>query len=153
MALIEVLEVLPHNHPHRQELIKQVVQLTHAYAKYQDASTGSVVLRSWTRGNTRELARDVELLDVQLHLYMAVQRRSFLKSSSPQRAKATGASFLRYRKIPRPGRFIIANICGGTNVGDLAFYLNRPRNTDDFHGLGAFLIMNERLRESPCVSS
>jgi unsaturated rhamnogalacturonyl hydrolase len=40
----------------------------------------------------------------------------------------------------------IANICGGTNVGDLQFYLNRPRNTDDFHGIGSFLIMNEQLR-------
>jgi unsaturated rhamnogalacturonyl hydrolase len=43
------------------------------------------------------------------------------------------------------GHLHIHNICGGTNVGDLDFYLNRPRNTDDFHGLGAFLIMNEQL--------
>jgi unsaturated rhamnogalacturonyl hydrolase len=43
------------------------------------------------------------------------------------------------------GNAHIANICEGTNVGDLSFYLARPRSTDDFHGLGAFLIMNEQL--------
>ena len=39
----------------------------------------------------------------------------------------------------------IHDICEGTNVSDLDYYLNRKRNTDDFHGLGAFLIMNEQL--------
>jgi unsaturated rhamnogalacturonyl hydrolase len=42
----------------------------------------------------------------------------------------------------------VANICEGTNVGDLAFYLARPKSTDDFHGIGAFLIMNEQLRKT-----
>ncbi len=45
-----------------------------------------------------------------------------------------------------PGNLLLKiDICEGTNVGDLAFYLARKRNTDDFHGLGAFLIMNEEL--------
>jgi unsaturated rhamnogalacturonyl hydrolase len=39
----------------------------------------------------------------------------------------------------------IVDICIGTNVGDLAFYLARPRATNDLHGLGAFLIMNELM--------
>lgn len=34
----------------------------------------------------------------------------------------------------------------GTNVGDYAYYVARTRATNDFHGLGAFLIMNEQLR-------
>lgn len=39
----------------------------------------------------------------------------------------------------------IANICEGTNVGDLDYYYARPRSLDDFHGIGAFLIMNEQV--------
>lgn len=42
----------------------------------------------------------------------------------------------------------LVDICEGTNVGDLAYYFARKRNENDFHGLGAFLIMNERLREA-----
>jgi len=44
------------------------------------------------------------------------------------------------------GHAHIANICIGTNVGDLQYYFDRPRHSDDFHGLGAFLLMNEQLR-------
>jgi unsaturated rhamnogalacturonyl hydrolase len=40
MALIEVLEILPHDHPHRTELIQLVRQLAAAYEKYQDPGTG-----------------------------------------------------------------------------------------------------------------
>ena len=42
----------------------------------------------------------------------------------------------------------IADICEGTNVGDLEYYFHRQRNTDDFHGLGAFLLMNEEWNTS-----
>ena len=39
----------------------------------------------------------------------------------------------------------LIDICEGTNVSDLAYYFARKRNVNDFHGLGAFLIMNEEL--------
>jgi unsaturated rhamnogalacturonyl hydrolase len=39
----------------------------------------------------------------------------------------------------------ITDICEGTNVADLSYYFARKRNTNDFHGLGAFLIMNEKF--------
>jgi unsaturated rhamnogalacturonyl hydrolase len=33
----------------------------------------------------------------------------------------------------------------GTGVGDLAYYLARPRKTNEIHGLGAFLAMYEQV--------
>ena len=46
------------------------------------------------------------------------------------------------------GLVIIADICEGTNVADLAYYYGRKRPLNDPHGLGAFLIMNEEFRTS-----
>jgi unsaturated rhamnogalacturonyl hydrolase len=43
------------------------------------------------------------------------------------------------------GQTYITDICEGTNVADLAYYFARKRNVNDFHGLGAFLIMNEKF--------
>ena len=39
----------------------------------------------------------------------------------------------------------LIDICEGTNVSDLADYFARKRSTNDFHGIGAFPIMNEQL--------
>jgi unsaturated rhamnogalacturonyl hydrolase len=44
------------------------------------------------------------------------------------------------------GRTNLTDISVGTNVGDYAYYVARTRAVNDFHGLGAFLIMNEQLR-------
>ncbi|GLF98310.1 glycoside hydrolase family 88 protein [Streptomyces yaizuensis] len=43
------------------------------------------------------------------------------------------------------GRTDLTDISIGTNVGDYPSYVQRERRTNDFHGLGAFLIMNEQL--------
>ena len=43
------------------------------------------------------------------------------------------------------GRTNLTDISVGTNVGDYAYYVGRERATNDLHGLGAFLIMNEQF--------
>jgi len=50
--------------------------------------------------------------------------------------------------MDRDGMTDISDICEGTNVADINYYFARKRNTNDFHGIGAFLIMNEELRTS-----
>lgn len=37
----------------------------------------------------------------------------------------------------------------GTSAGELAYYLAQPRLTNDWHGLGAFLIMHEQFNKRP----
>lgn len=147
MALIEVLEVLPHHHPQRNDLIQLVRQLAGAYAKYQDKTAGrwyEVVDKATTPGNwletssssmyTYTLSRAMERGYIGKH-YDSVMRKGYKGVLSQVTRDSDGFAH-------------IANICGGTNVGDLQFYLDRPRNTDDFHGIGAFLIMNEQLRKA-----
>ena len=42
------------------------------------------------------------------------------------------------------GMVYLIDICQGTGVSaDMNYYFNRARNTNDNHGLGSFLIMNE----------
>ena len=147
MALIEVLEVLPHHHAQRNDLIKLVRQLAGAYEKYQDQATGrwyEVVDKATTPGNwletssssmyTYTLSRAIERGYIGKH-YAGVMQKGYKGVLSQVTRDDEGFAH-------------IANICGGTNVGDLQFYLDRPRNTDDFHGIGAFLIMNEQLRKA-----
>ena len=62
-------------------------------------------------------------------------------------AIATGyQGVLQQIALGSDNRTNLREICIGTNVGDYSFYIARPRATNDFHGLGAFLIMNEQLR-------
>ena len=147
MALIEVLELLPHNHPQRGDLIKLVKQLAAAYEKYQDSATGlwyQVVDKASTPGNWLETSSSCMYTYA---LSRAVERDYIPRHYAKVARKGYGGVLTQ---LSRDGDLFahIANICEGTNVGGLAFYLVRPHSTDDFHGIGAFLIMNEQLRKT-----
>ena len=62
---------------------------------------------------------------------MAVQRKYIPKSMTEVACKGY-RGVLTQLSLDGNGQAHIANICGGTNVGDLTFHLNRPRDTDDF---------------------
>lgn len=145
MALIEVLEIMPHSHPKRGELIALVKQLCTAYGRYQDPATGlwyQIVDKGSDPNNWHETSSS-SMFTYTLSKAVA---RGYVPRKMSAVARKGYAGVLTQLSLDDAGHAHIANICEGTNVGDLAFYYNRPRSTDDFHGIGAFLIMNEQLR-------
>jgi unsaturated rhamnogalacturonyl hydrolase len=147
MALIEVLEILPHNHPQRSDLIKLVRQLAGAYEKFQAPGTGlwyQVVDKATVPGNWLETSSSC----MYTYTLSRAIERGYIGKKYMKVSKKGYAGVLTQLSRDESGFAHIANICGGTNVGDLAFYLARPKSADDFHGVGAFLIMNEQLRKA-----
>ena len=144
MTLVEVLELLPRNHPNRPKLIAQVAQLVKAWANFQDQKTG-LWYQIVNKGDNPE--NWVETSSSSMYTYviaMAVDR-GYVAKSYLDVAKKGYAGVLTKLSLDADGQTNITDICEGTNVADLAYYLARKRNTNDFHGLGAFLIMNEKF--------
>jgi unsaturated rhamnogalacturonyl hydrolase len=77
-------------------------------------------------------------------LSRAVERGYIDASYKPVAAKGY-QGVLAKASVGADGLTNIKDISEGTNVGNADYYYARPRNTNDFHGLGAFLIMNEQL--------
>ena len=144
MTLIEVLELLPNDHPKRPELIAQLRQLVKAWANFQDKKTGlwyQIVNKPDTPGNWHETSSS------SMYTYvtsMAIDR-GYVDKSYTKTSRKGYAGVLSKISLDAEGMTNIIDICEGTNVADLAYYLARKRNTNDFHGLGAFLIMNEKF--------
>lgn len=150
MALIEVLEVMPKNNPERPKLIALVKQLVGAFERFQDPTTGlwyNVVDKPDQPGNWLESSASSMYIYV---ISKAVQRGYVQKRYEAVACK--GYRGMLTQLVAHPDHDVsITNICAGTVVGDLPYYLARPRNTDDLHGIGAFLLMNEQMRTAPCV--
>jgi unsaturated rhamnogalacturonyl hydrolase len=63
-------------------------------------------------------------------------------------AAARGYQGVLSRLVLDPdGTIDLDGACVGTGVGDLSSYLARPWLRNDLHGLGAFLLMRERLSD------
>jgi len=144
MTLIEVLELLPNDHPKRAAMIAQLRQLVKAWANFQDKKTGlwyQIVDKADTPGNWLETSSSSMYTFV---TWVAVDR-GYVDKTYMKAARRGYAGVLTKISLDADGMTNIIDICEGTNVADLAYYLARKRNTNDFHGLGAFLIMNEKF--------
>lgn len=145
MAIVDVLDAVPANQSRRPQLLTIFRKLAAGLEKYQDPATGrwfQVMDKGnrsddWTETScssmfTYALSRGVQQGYLDPH-YAAVARRGY-------------QGVLAKLSVGSDGRTDLADISIGTNVGDYAYYIARDRATNDFHGLGAFLIMNEQLR-------
>ena len=144
MTLIEVLELLPANHPQRSQLIAQVNQLVKAWSNYQDKKTGlwyQVVDKGDNPNNWHETSSS------SMYTYVTAMAidRGYVNKRYRDMVNRGYAGVLSKLSLDQNGGTNIVDICEGTNVADLAYYFARKRNTNDFHGLGAFLIMNEKF--------
>ncbi|WP_329051039.1 glycoside hydrolase family 88 protein [Amycolatopsis sp. NBC_01488] len=143
MAAIDILEVLPADHPRRAALIDIVRFLAAGYQRYQDAATGrwyQVVDRGGDAKNWLETSAS------SMYTFTMARgvQRGYLPASYQAVADRGYAGVLRKVSVGSDGLTNITDICEGTNVGDLSYYYGRGRKTNDFHGLGSFLIMNEQ---------
>lgn len=137
LAQVELLNNFPANHKKRPELIKTLLRQIVGFSRYQD-TTGM-----WH-----------QLLD---------KPDSYLESSITAMyvytiAKAVNEGWINKRfitiaqrgwdalskKITADGQ--IPDICIGTSVEeDISYYYNRPRELNDTHGLGAFLMAGAEM--------
>ncbi|GAA4730496.1 glycoside hydrolase family 88/105 protein [Flavisolibacter ginsenosidimutans] len=137
LAQVELLNNLPANHPKRPELTKLLLRQIVGFSRYQDTSG------MWH-----------QLLD---------KPESYLESSVTAMyvytvAKAVNEGWINKRfitvaqrgwdalvkRVTADGQ--IPDICVGTSVEeDLSYYFNRPRETNDTHGLGAFLMAGAEM--------
>ncbi|WP_089104057.1 glycoside hydrolase family 88/105 protein [Streptomyces hyaluromycini] len=145
MAIVNVLDAIPASQPRRPQLLTIFGKLAAALERYQDPATGrwfQVIDKggrgdNWTETSCSSmfayaLARGAQQHYLDPH-YADVARRGY-------------RGVLAELSVGADGRTDLAGISVGTNVGDYAYYVARTRAVNDFHGLGAFLIMNEQLR-------
>ncbi|MER7684290.1 glycoside hydrolase family 88 protein [Streptomyces sp. NPDC097610] len=148
MAIANVLDAIPVNHPRRPQLVGIFRRLAAGLEKYQDPATGrwfQVIDKgarsdNWTETScssmfTYALSRGAQQGYLDPH-YATVAQRGY-------------QGVLARMSVGSDGRTNLTDISIGTNVGDYAYYIARDRATNDFHGLGAFLIMNEQLTAHP----
>jgi len=115
-----------------------------AWARYQDEKTG-LWYQVVDKGN--DPANWLETSSSSMYTYvtaMAVDR-GYVEKKYAAGVNRGYAGVLTKISLDKDGQTNLIDICEGTNVADLAYYFARKRNTNDFHGLGAFLIMNEKF--------
>jgi unsaturated rhamnogalacturonyl hydrolase len=151
MAAVEVLDIIPEDYKRRKEIIKRLQRLSDALLKYQDPETGL-----WYQVTNRaDLERNwLESSSTAMFTYglsKGVRLGVLDKSYMAPALKAYQGMVKHKIFIDEEGLYTVKDICHGTVVGDLDYYLNRPPSDNNLRGLPSVILMSEELREQPVV--
>ena len=148
MTTVDTLDNLPANYPQRPAILTILRNLVAGMAKYQDPKTGrwfQVVDKGSVAGNWTETSCSA------MYTYVIDKsvKQGYVSPAYHANAVRGYDGVMAEVSKNSSGLVDIADICEGTDVGNLAYYLARPRATNDPHGLGAFLVMNEEYHGNP----
>jgi len=139
VAILDILDTLPNDHPRRPEFIAAARAIVTALARFQDQSTGlwyQVVDKGARPENWHEISCSC------LYTYATAKAvRTGLLHPSWASVARRGCEGVIGRLKFEGDALIVPDICVGTGVGDYDFYIARPRVENDLHGMGAFLLM------------
>lgn len=145
MATIDVLAVIQPDHPRRTELLSVLGKLIAGYARYQDPKTGRW-FQVVDKGSKADNWTETSCSSMYAFTIARAVQRGYVAASYQATADRGYQGVLAKISLGTDGRTNLKDISIGTNIGNYAYYIARERATNDFHGLGAFLIMNEQLR-------
>lgn len=145
MAMIDVLEILPEDHPRRPALLQILGDLAAGYERHQDPDTG-LWFQVVDKGDRPDNWTETSCSSMYTFTIARAVQRGWIDASFQSVADRGHAGVLTRISFDDDGLTRLTDIVVGTNVGEYQYYIDRPRQTNDFHGLGAFLIMHEQMR-------
>ena len=147
MALVDVLDYMPINHPSRGILIKQLQLLSAALLKIQDPATGlwyQVPNFPGRKGNYLEASAS----NMFIYAFAKGARKGYLPSTYLAAAqKAYAGALKNFISTDASGyihleKTVSVGGLGGTPYrdGSYAYYLSEPLRQDDLKGVGPFIL-------------
>jgi len=146
IALIDVLDYLPKNHPRRDEIVQIFKRLCTALKKYQDAESGvwfQIVDKPTVRGNYIESSGSCMFV----YAFAKGVRLNYLDKSFGESAKKGFDGIVKNFIVKdSDGLPHLTKSCSGAGLGGnplrngtFGYYIKEPVRTDDLKALGPFM--------------
>ncbi|MBC6610123.1 glycoside hydrolase family 88 protein [Hymenobacter sp. BT507] len=151
MALVDVLDYFPKDHPQRQQLIKDVQRLAPVLAKYQDPKTGTwslVMDQAGRKGNYAEASGS------SMFVYALAKgvRMGYLDKKYLQTAQKGYDGLLKTfvstenNALALNGTVSVGGLGGNPyRDGSYEYYLSEPLRKNDLKGIGPFILASVEM--------
>ncbi len=146
MATHMILDTIPATHPKRGQLVSIVQNLVRGFETYQDPATGRW-FQVVDKGHLPDNWTETSCSSMYTYTIDRAIEKGYVSAAQYQDNADKGfQGVLNKVRLGTDNLTYLDTISEGTNVGNYAYYRDRLQRTNDFHGLGAFLIMFEQLR-------
>jgi unsaturated rhamnogalacturonyl hydrolase len=155
MALVDVLDYFPANHPKRGDIIRILNDLSDALEKYRDPATGmwyQVTDKIGAKGNYLESSGSAMFI----YTWIKGSQKGYLPPSFGKKALKAYKQFVKqFVKKNSDGTISITNACevaglGGEKEyrdGSYAYYISTPRRDNDPKAVAPFIKMSVLLNK------
>lgn len=155
MALVDVLDDFPADHPRREELISILKNLCSALLKYRDPATSlwyQVVDQGARKGNYLESSASCMFV----YMFTKGVNKGYLDRSFLDAAEESFSGVLKhFVTIDHDGLIDLHNTCKGAGLGNVPYrdgsfeyYISEQQRTNDMKGIGPFLLAAIELERS-----
>ena len=147
MAMTDILEIIPRHHPNRRRILDKLRRFVAGVKRYQDPKSGRW-FQVVNKGDLEDNWTETSCSAMFTNTISTALDRGYIRDHHGEYRKVMERGYAgvmeRVQKNSE-GLTDVLEICVGTDVGDLQWYLERPRATNDQHGLGAVLLMIEQV--------
>lgn len=146
MALVDVLDYMPKDHPKRKELIQYLNDISKAVAKYQDKS--GLWYQVTDAGNKEGNYLEASGSEMFVYAFAKGANKGYLSSNYKKLAvKGFDAITQKLIKVDADGEIHITQVCASAGLGgnpyrdgSFEYYIKEKIKTDNSHGLGPFIL-------------
>jgi len=146
MALVDVLDYMPKEHPKRKELIEYLNEISKAVAKYQDVS--GLWYQVTDAGNRKGNYLEASGSEMFIYAFAKGVKKGYLPASYKKLAvKGFEAIIKDLVKVDDDGEIHITQVCASAGLGgnpyrdgSYEYYINEKIKVDNSHGLGPFIL-------------
>ncbi len=157
MALVDVLEIIPNNHPRRMELINILNRLTKAIIQFQDKSSGVWWQVTNKGGQEKNYLESSSTAMFVFSIAKGIRMKYLPANVLPALKKAYNGMINTFVKEDANGKYHYIQAVAGAGLGGIPYrdgtyeyYVNEPKRDDDLKAIGPFIqacIEMERLNK------
>jgi unsaturated rhamnogalacturonyl hydrolase len=149
VTLSNTLKVLPESHPYRAEVGAYLVEMISQLPQVQDQATGhwfQLPMRPTEPGNYIESSCTAMFAyGIQTALEVGLVEDEKFTASVDNAYRGLRANSIREAG---DGYLTVQNVCKGTCIGDMEYYLNRKASSEKPFGLGMFIFFGRAYEEA-----
>ncbi len=147
VAILDILEFMPKEHPRRNEMIELEKEALQAVLRVQDKESG-MWYQVMDKGDRADNWLETSCTALFAYAVSRAARTGILPECCREAAWNAFCGIEKHSLTRNGGELQLSGICIGTDVSNYEAYVTRPTCTNDLHGMGAFLLMCAELAKA-----
>ncbi|WP_134699239.1 glycoside hydrolase family 105 protein [Ammoniphilus sp. YIM 78166] len=145
-ALVDILELMPEDHPGRADFIQSLQDYVRGLAQFQDEKTG-LWYQVVDKGDRADNWLESSCTSLFVYTIAKAVEAGYIDAEYLKVAQKAYQGLLDHMIVSEEGKWIMKGICIGTSAGDYDYYVGRPTSENDLHGVGAFILATMALEK------